>query len=77
MESSDGSNRVALFERMARRFNLRFPVLFGIFALLTLVDLAVPDFIPFVDEAGLAFKVRIPAHGQWATELRVPALMFW
>ena len=54
MESMDGSNRVALFERIAKRFNLRFPVLFGIFALMTLVDLAVPDFLPFVDEAGLA-----------------------
>lgn len=55
MESSNDGNRVALFERMARHLNLRFPVLFGIFAVLTLIDLVVPDFIPFVDEAGLAF----------------------
>ena len=54
MESSNGGNQAALFERMARHLNLRFPVLFGIFAVLTLIDLAVPDFIPFIDEAGLA-----------------------
>ncbi len=54
MESRDNSYRVALFERMARRLNLRFPVLFAVFLVLTLIDLLVPDFIPFVDEAGLA-----------------------
>ncbi len=54
MESSNSSKRVALFERMARRLNLRFPLLFAIFSLLTIIDLAVPDFIPFIDEAGLA-----------------------
>jgi len=52
MESSDGNNRVTLFERVARRLNLRFPALFGIFALLTLVDLAVPDFIPLSTRPG-------------------------
>ncbi len=54
MDSRNSSFRVALFERMARRFNLRFPVLFALFLVLTLIDLLVPDFIPFVDEAGLA-----------------------
>lgn len=54
MKSSNGAGRVALIERVVRRLNLRFPVMFGLFALLTLMDLAVPDFIPFVDELGLA-----------------------
>jgi hypothetical protein len=39
---------------LLRRLNLRFPGLFLILALLTLADLLIPDFIPFVDEIGLA-----------------------
>jgi len=38
----------ALFLRFARR--LRFPYLFALSLLLFLVDLAVPDIIPFADE---------------------------
>ncbi|NWG12420.1 MAG: hypothetical protein HXY20_02665 [Acidobacteria bacterium] len=64
MGSSD-SNRVALFERIVRRLNLRFPFLFGIFAILTVIDLAVPDFLPFVDELGLAFLTLL--LGLWNT----------
>ena len=63
VKSTNGGGRVALFERLVRRLNLRFPVMFGLFALLTLVDLAVPDFIPFVDELGLAFLTLL--FGLW------------
>ncbi len=40
--------------RLVARLNLRFPVLVGVLATLTVVDLVVPDFVPFVDEIGLA-----------------------
>ena len=46
--------RTSVAARLLRRLNLRFPGLFLILALLTLVDLLIPDFIPFVDEMGLA-----------------------
>lgn len=37
-----------------RRLNLRFPTLFVVFAILTVLDLALPDPVPLVDELGLA-----------------------
>jgi len=43
-----------LWVRIVERLNLRFPSLFVIFALLTLVDIIVPDVIPLLDEVGLA-----------------------
>jgi hypothetical protein len=43
---------VRFLVRFARR--LRYPQLFALTAALFLIDLAVPDFIPFVDEALLA-----------------------
>jgi hypothetical protein len=49
--------------RLLRRLNLRFPGLFLILTLLTLVDLAIPDFIPFVDEIGLALLSML--LGSW------------
>jgi len=33
---------------------MRFPGLFAFFAILTAVDLVIPDVVPFVDELGLA-----------------------
>jgi hypothetical protein len=33
---------------------MRFPGLFALFAILTAVDLVIPDVVPFVDELGLA-----------------------
>jgi hypothetical protein len=43
--------------------NLRFPALFALFAVATLVDLVVPDLIPFVDEIGLALLTLL--FGLW------------
>ena len=40
--------------RLLKRLNLRFPGLFFILAILTLADFLIPDFIPSVDEIGLA-----------------------
>jgi hypothetical protein len=45
---------VAILTRLLARLNLRFPTLFTFFALLTLLDLVLPDPIPFADELGLA-----------------------
>jgi uncharacterized membrane protein len=45
---------VAILSGLLRRLNLRFPTLFTIFAILTVIDLVVPDPLPFVDELGLA-----------------------
>ncbi|HEX2481260.1 MAG TPA: DUF6116 family protein [Methylomirabilota bacterium] len=43
-----------MLTRLVRRLNLRFPTLFALFALLTLLDLVLPDPLPLVDELGLA-----------------------
>ncbi|MEW5983251.1 MAG: DUF6116 family protein [Acidobacteriota bacterium] len=46
-------NPGSIVGRLLARLNLRFPVLVGVLAALTLVDVLVPDFIPFADEIGL------------------------
>ena len=46
--------RRSLVARLLQRLNLRFPALFVVFAALTLLDLVIPDLVPFVDEIGLA-----------------------
>jgi hypothetical protein len=45
---------VAILVRLLQRLNLRFPALFTIFALLTVLDFVLPDPLPLVDELGLA-----------------------
>lgn len=46
--------RQSFLGRLLHRSGLRFPGLFSLFAILTAVDLVVPDVVPFVDELGLA-----------------------
>ncbi len=46
--------RRSLIGRLIGRSNLRFPGLFLLFAGLTLLDIVVPDLVPFLDEIGLA-----------------------
>ena len=53
-----------------RRLNLRFPTLFVVFAILTLLDIALPDPIPLVDELGLALLTLL--LGLWR-DRRSPA----
>jgi hypothetical protein len=63
--------RVSALARILNRLNLRFPTLFLILGALTLIDVLIPDFIPFLDEIGLAlltvlffmWKSRKTAHG--------------
>jgi hypothetical protein len=58
--------------RLLKKLNLRFPTLVLILGLLTLIDFVIPDFLPFVDEIGLAiltvlfgmWKNRKPANSQ-------------
>lgn len=57
---------------LLRRLNLRFPGLFLILALLTLADLIIPDFLPFVDEIGLALLTLLLA--MWKNR-RAPAAL--
>jgi hypothetical protein len=68
--SSVSPMRVSLASRLLGRLNLRFPGLFLILALVTLVDLLIPDFIPFVDEIGLALLTIL--LGTWKNR-RAPA----
>jgi hypothetical protein len=46
--------RASIAARLLGRLNLRFPGLFLVLVLLTLADWLIPDFIPFIDEIGLA-----------------------
>ncbi len=55
--------RVSLVSRLLERLNLRFPTLFLLFGLLTLIDFIVPDVLPFVDEIGLAMIATL--FGMW------------
>jgi hypothetical protein len=55
--------RVSALTRLLQRLNLRFPTLFLILGGLTLIDLVVPDFIPFIDEIGLALLTVL--FGMW------------
>jgi len=48
---------------LLQRLNLRFPGLFLLFAVLTLVDIIVPDFIPFIDEIGFGLLTLL--LGMW------------
>jgi hypothetical protein len=57
------SNRVSLATRLLQRLNLRFPALFVILGLLTLMDFLIPDFIPFIDEIALALLTLLV--GTW------------
>jgi hypothetical protein len=57
------STQVSLAARLLKRFNLRFPTLALILGLLTFFDVLIPDFIPFVDEIGLALLTIL--FGMW------------
>ncbi len=56
-------SRVSIAARLLKRLNLRFPTLFLILGLLTLIDAVAPDVIPFVDEIGLALLTLL--FGTW------------
>lgn len=43
----------SLLSRLLGRLNLRFPVLVAVLAILTVLDILIPDVVPLVDEAAL------------------------
>ncbi len=51
--------RASLANYLLRRFKLRFPTLVLLLGILTLVDLVIPDFIPFLDEIVLALLTAL------------------
>jgi len=53
------TQRISAITNILSRFNLRFPVLFLILGILTLIDVFIPDFIPFLDEIGLALLTAL------------------
>jgi len=61
---------VPILTGLLRRLNLRFPTLFVVFAILTVLDLALPDPLPLVDEFGLALLTLL--LGLWR-DRRAPA----
>jgi hypothetical protein len=62
--------RGGILTRLLRRLNLRFPTLFMLFALLTLLDFVLPDPLPLADELGLALLTLL--LGLWR-ERRPPS----
>ena len=60
-----------ILARLLQRLNLRFPTLFVIFAILTVLDLALPDPVPLVDEFGLALLTLL--LGLWRDRRSPPA----
>ena len=70
MIASTSLDRVSLMGLLLRRMNLRFTTLFLLFDVLTVLDLLIPDFIPFVDEFGLALITFI--LGLWGDRRKVP-----
>jgi hypothetical protein len=54
---------VAFLAQLLASMNLRFPTLFVLFALLTLVDFVLPDPLPLADELGLALLTLL--LGRW------------
>jgi hypothetical protein len=62
---------VAILTRLLQRLNLRFPTLFALFALLTVLDLVLPDPLPLADELGLALLTLL--LGLWRDRRPRPA----
>jgi hypothetical protein len=57
------SARISMATRLLQRLNLRFPTLVLILGILTVIDLLIPDFIPFIDEIALALLTIL--FGMW------------
>jgi hypothetical protein len=64
------AGRASLIQRFLGR--LRFPQLFAVLATLWVVDLAVPDLIPFLDE--LFLGVLTAMFGMWKRDPAAPGI---
>ncbi len=72
MTNAVSEARTSLFASFARRLNLRFPTLFLLLAIITIADILIPDFIPFVDEIGFALLTVLV--GSWKRRTGAPQL---
>ncbi len=61
----------AVATSLAERLNLRFPVLVILLAAVTVLDVLIPDLIPFVDEIGLALLTLVLSR--WKARRTPPA----
>jgi hypothetical protein len=61
----------SLLSRLVSRMNLRYPTLFRILVVVTLLDFFVPDVLPFADEIGLTLLTL--AVSQWKNRREVAA----
>ena len=59
MSSIPSAARQGAIQKLLQRLNLRFPGLFVLLLVVTLLDLVVPDFIPFADEIVLALLTTL------------------
>lgn len=60
----------AFVERVATR--LKFPQLFAVFLTLFILDVLIPDFVPFIDEILLGLAAAL--FGMWREKVRTPAV---
>ena len=65
----NSSTRVSIASRLLKNLNLRFPTLVLVLGILTLADILIPDFIPFLDEIGLAILTIL--FGMWKNKKSV------
>jgi hypothetical protein len=56
-------SKISIASRLLEKWNLRFPTLVLILGILALIDIIVPDFIPFIDEIVLAILTVL--FGMW------------
>jgi hypothetical protein len=61
----------AVATSLAERLNLRFPVLVIALAVVTVLDVLIPDLVPFVDEIGLALLTLVLSR--WKARRTPPA----
>ncbi|HYN43173.1 MAG TPA: DUF6116 family protein [Thermoanaerobaculia bacterium] len=59
----DTFRKRGIIQKLLGGMNLRFPGLFALLAAVTLLDIFIPDFIPFLDEIVLAILTMI--FGLW------------
>ena len=60
----------AFVERVATR--LKFPQLFAVFLTLFILDVLIPDFVPFIDEILLGLAAAL--FGMWREKVRTPSV---
>lgn len=65
-----GPFSTSLLSRVVSQMNLRYPTLFRILVVVTLLDYFIPDVLPFADEIGLTLLTL--AVSQWKDRRAAP-----